>query len=110
MAIITRMPSRNIVNALRGVLDFYTWCDLVIVRKWPRAPERSRNPAVMATAARFMDVNKLAPDLTETVTDAYKEIASQTGLTWKDWMTRLAIAGTSHVNLVPPPEELEEPE
>lgn len=102
MALIAQMPSKDIVNSLRGVLDFYTWCNLNIVRKWPRAPERGRNENVLATGARFSYINKLASTLPENVIDTYQWLADKTGLTWKDWLTRNYISGKTHLRLIGP--------
>ncbi len=100
MAKIAAMPSMDIVNSLRGVLDFYVWCNLVIVRKWPKAPDRSRNDLVMSTAEKFKYVNQAASTLTADIIQPYKDIASQTGLSWKDWMTRLYINPGTNVHLI----------
>jgi len=100
MAKIAAMPSIDIVNSLRGVLDFYTWCNLVIVRRWPKAPGRSRNDLVMSTAEKFKYVNQAASTLTDDIIQPYKDIAIQTGLSWKDWMTRLYINRDPRVRLI----------
>lgn len=107
MAKIAQMPAADIVNSMHGVLDYYTWCNLNIVRKWPRAPERARNPYVMYQADQFTYIGQLAGTLPENVVDTYKWLADKTGLSWKDWLTRNYINGKTHLRLIgtaePPP-------
>lgn len=94
MAKIAQMPSQAIIDSFRGYLDFYKWCDLNIVRKWPRAPGRSRAPAVVAAQVPFAYVNQQASELPGYVIDTWKAMAQSGGLTWKDWMNRAYISGT----------------
>ena len=93
MAKLTAMPSKDIVDAFRGTLDFYRWCDLVIVRKWPRSPGRLRNPYVMATGARFAYVNQMASTISPDLQAAYAYTAQDTALSWKDIMVSLYLKG-----------------
>jgi len=93
VAKIGALPGKNIVDAFRGKLDYYTWCDLKIVRKWPRAPGRSRAPAVVATQGPFAYINKLASTLGALVIEPYVDEAMGTGLTWKDYLNRDYISG-----------------
>jgi len=93
MAKLSAMPSKDIVDAFRGTLDFYRWCDLVIVRKWPRSPGRLRNPYVMATAERFAYVNQMTSTITPDLKAAYAYTALDSSLTWKDIMVSLYLSG-----------------
>ena len=98
MAKIAQMPALDIVDALRGKLDYYTWCNLVIVRSWPQASDRARSEDVQATGARFAYVNEEAGSLDDSIISAYKELASDTGFSWKDFLTRNFISGTEKLN------------
>lgn len=102
MALIKQMPSKDIVDGFRGVLDFYTWCNLNIVRSWPRAPGRKRAPGVAAAGASFAYINKLASTLPDNVIEPYKELAIGTGLTWKDFLCRLYINASIEDHPSPP--------
>lgn len=93
MAILRQMPSQAIVDAFRGVVDFYEWCGLVVARKWPRAPERARNDNVIASGQRFAYINRLASTLDPDIRQLYVDMATQGGLTWKDYLTRLYLNG-----------------
>ncbi len=100
MAKIAQMPALGVVNALRGVLDFYTWCNLVIVRKWPRSPGRFRNPYVTYTGSLFAYINQMAAEIPPDIKEFYEPLASQSGLSWKDWLTRLYINPGTRVHLI----------
>jgi len=93
MAKIGAIPARDIVDSFRGKLDFYTWCNLNIVRSWPRSPGRARNPLVMATGERFSYINKAVKDLPPNIVDAYKEPSLFGALSWKDFATRFYVNG-----------------
>lgn len=95
MAKLSQMPALWVIDAFRGVVDFYQWCGLVIARKWPRAPVAPRSPGVQATGNQFAYVNKQSSTLDETVRPFYEEMALGTALTWKDFMVRLYTKGAA---------------
>jgi len=112
MAVISSMPSQEIIESLRGTLDFYRWCNLVIVRKYPQWRLEVRSQAVQSTMAEFAYVNQAAPGMAASVLDAYKEMAGGSPYTWKDWVNRLYYRGGELVtiaggNFIPPEEEQE---
>jgi len=96
MAIIKSMPSKDVVDGFRGVLDYYTWCDLVIVRSWPTRQKPHTSPREAAARERFIYINKLAPTLPPNVKATLEELAASGGLTWKDWLNRLYLSGAWH--------------
>jgi hypothetical protein len=89
MAIISEMPSEAIIGRLRGTLDFYQWCNLCIVRTWPRSPSRTRSIPCALAGQQFAYINKQASSLPPDLIQAYKSLATGTHMTWKDWATRL---------------------
>jgi len=88
------MPAQDLIDGFRGVLDFYRWCDLVIVRHWPRYTRRPPSPQMKAAQDRFAYVNYVASTLPAAVVDTWKWMASAGGLTWKDWLNRCYLSGT----------------
>lgn len=94
MAILKSMPQMEVVDGLHGILDFYRWCDLVIVRKWPVFTVTKRSTAVQETAVRFVYPSTVARELSQEVVDAYKAMVQGYGLSWKDMMTRCYISGS----------------
>ena len=102
MAKLNALPAQDVVDGFRGVLDFYTWCNLNIVRKWPKSPGRNRSEAVVATQKPFAYINKMADPLPETCVQPYRQLALGTGLSWKDYLVRLYINGSIRFHLIPP--------
>ena len=102
MAKVGALPGTDIVDAFRGKLDFYDWCNLHIVRSWPRSPGRNRSAAVVASQQPFTYINKLASTLPADVIEPYKQMASDSGLSWKDYLNRLYINASIRDNMYPP--------
>lgn len=93
MAVLTSMPQMEVVDAFHGVLDFYRWCELVIVRKWPVFTVKTRTEPVQETAVRFVYPSTVARELSQEVIDAYKAMVQGYGLSWKDMLTRCYVSG-----------------
>ncbi|MBA7636416.1 hypothetical protein ES703_44034 [subsurface metagenome] len=87
------MPEQTIIDGLKGVLDFYVYKGIAVVRSWPRSPGKKRAPAVEAQWAAFgyaaSEWNNLSPE----VQQAYRELASGTAYTARDWFMRAYISG-----------------
>lgn len=102
MAIITAMPSKDIVNSLRGVLDYYRWCNLVICRRWPKRPDAIRSDNVIATGQRFKYINQQASVVDPDIYASYLLLANSSKFTWKDWMVRSFIGAPGSISFNPP--------
>jgi len=94
MAKLTSLPHLYIINGFKGLIDFYVCRGQPCARTWPRFPTGPRAPAVQATIRIFKEANVLFPAISETVRQAYKEMAGSTSLTWKDMFFRGYISGT----------------
>lgn len=94
MAKLKSMPSQDVIDMCRGVLDFYRWCELVIVRAYPQWTLTQRAPAVVAAEAIFSYARHTAPSLPQHVIQTWQDLADRSNLTWIDWLTRAYIAGT----------------
>lgn len=94
MAVLASMPSRAVIDGLRGVLDFYQWCDLVICRSWPRMRITERAPAVVSAQDRFSYIMQVSQDLPANVVESWHYLADQSNLTWRDWLLRAYLGGT----------------
>lgn len=57
MAVLQNMPSERIISSLEGILDFYFWKGLPVVRAWPKAPEPTE--AIKRTWENARDAGKL---------------------------------------------------
>lgn len=96
MATIPELPSRAIIDGMKGALDFYLYRGTAVVRMWPRAPTGPRTEAVMVGANKFSYINKLASSIPPVIREAYERAASGTGLTWRDYLVRAYISGIDY--------------
>lgn len=94
MAIVNQMPAQDIIDGFHGVLDFYRWCNLVIVRKWPHHPTWKSSPEMKASQQSFAYVNKMASQLPEHVIQTWKDLATGGPLTWKDYLNRFYLSAS----------------
>lgn len=93
MAKIAALPALSVISGFHGVLDFYTWCNLNIVRSWPRSPGHKRAPAVEAQWSPFRYASKAWTSMTPEVQDSFRAISSGTGLSARDMATRAYLSG-----------------
>lgn len=93
MAIIKEMLGEKVISGFRGVLDFYYWCGIPCVRKWPKSPGRKRSAAVEAQWIPFKEAAALAKDLDPKLIDFFKSNAADTNMTWKDLFFRAYMKG-----------------
>ncbi len=77
----------------QGVLDFYEWKGIPCVRSWPRSPGHRRAPPVEAQWPAFTFAAKEWNNLSPEVQNAYKDLASGTAYTGRDWLMRAYITG-----------------
>jgi hypothetical protein len=94
MATIASLPSRAVIDGLRGRLDFYQWCNLTIVRSWPCMHITKRAPAVVTAQQTFAYVHSQTRSLPANVVESWQWLANQSNLTWRDWMARAYLGGT----------------
>jgi len=102
MAKLSGMPAAHIIQSYKKILDFYEWKGIPVCRRWPRSPGRLRNPAVMATSARFSYISSQPKNLSTDLITAYHDIPSNVGWTWKDFMVSFWFKGRKRVSLIPP--------
>ena len=95
MAKVDQLPGKDVIDTLAGVLDFYHWKGIPVVRKWPSWQERTPHLEEDRAAEKFAYVNQMASTLPQNIIDAYKFLADGTAFTWKDYMNNLYISGTT---------------
>ncbi len=103
MAKLKAMPSIEIIDGFRGVIDFYLYhptCDpenkgpgVPVARKWPRSPSLPRSLAVQATWPIFAAAVHAWPTLTEEIQDTYRTLAVGSGLSGRDMFIKGYIKG-----------------
>jgi hypothetical protein len=91
MAVLTQMPSIDVVKGFQGTLDFYVDKGQAICRKWPRKytgppTERSLQSSLDFTAVQWAS-SCMHPGLCQVA----RNYASGTPLTWRDVLTKTAI-------------------
>jgi len=87
------MPAQSIIDGLKGVLDFYVHKGIICVRSWPRSPGHRRAPAVEAQWAAFSYAAREWNNLSPEVQLAYRNLASGTAYTGRDWFMRGYLTG-----------------
>jgi len=102
MAVLASLPSGAVIDGHRGKIDYYLWLGLPCVRRWPRWKLPERSPAVKAQTLAFTYVNNLQKELPAHVVETWREMASQSNLTWKDWLLRAYLGGTLTAPGMPP--------
>jgi len=88
MALIKRMPHLRIIDMLKGTIDFYYYKGLACARKYPRSQGKSQTPMSVAQQPMFTYVQKLWPQVSPFVQQAYTDLAPDSGLHKRDWFMR----------------------
>lgn len=102
MAVLASLPSMAVIDGHRGRLDFYNCRGIHCVRRWPRWKLTERSEAVKKQTQAFTYANNLQKELPANVIETWKEMASQSNLTWKDWLLRAYLGGTLTAPGMPP--------
>ncbi len=93
MAKIRKMPSQGIIDGFKGTLDFYINMGIPCVRLWPKSPGKLRSTPVMAQWPAWSYAAKEWSNLTPVVQDAYRTLATNSGLSGRDMFTRSYLTG-----------------
>jgi len=100
MARLTALPSIDIIQGFKGVLDFYLWKGLPCVRKWPYTPPSKRTAGTKSAASLFGEILKSYRLTADTVLEAYQEMAKGAPRTPRD----IYVSGTlGHLHERTPP-------
>lgn len=80
----------DVIRAYKGVLDFYYWRGIGVVRSWPRKPVLPRSPAVQAAGQDWRDNSRAISALPLSLQQLTAEEVKDTAYTWKDaWTTTI---------------------
>lgn len=93
MAKLAVLPAMDVISGFKGKLDFYVQNGQVCVRAWPRPPSLARSPSVQAQWPAFSYASKEWNNLTPIVQDAYRKLASSSGLSGRDMQVRAYLTG-----------------
>jgi hypothetical protein len=95
MAKVPALPGQDVIDGLAGVLDYYLWNGIAVVRKWPTWRQGPPGVEQGRAAAKFGYINQMAREISPDIIDAYKYLASGTSFTWKDYMNNLYISAST---------------
>lgn len=103
MAKLKVLPALAIIDGFKGKVDYYINYQtsdpalrgegIPCARMWPRSPGHRRAPAVEAQWAKFAYISGKWLTLSNEIQDAYREMASGTGLSGRDMFTRGYLSG-----------------
>lgn len=93
MAVLTEMPHMDIISGLKGSIDFYLYMGIPVARSWPRSPGKQRAPNVVAQWPSFAYAAREWQNLSPEVQAAYKELATNSGLSSRDMQMRAYLQG-----------------
>lgn len=93
MAKLTALPSQAIIDGFKGTVDFYLYMGIPVARAWPRKPTGRRSTAVQAQWPAFTIAATEWKKLSTIVQDAYRQLATNSGLTGRDMQVRSYLTG-----------------
>jgi hypothetical protein len=90
---LVEMPEQAIIDGFKGVVDFYYWMGIPVFRAWPKNNLKHRSPGVQSTWPAFAYASREWSNLSKTMQDAYKKLATNSGLSGRDMFTRGYLTG-----------------
>jgi len=103
MAKLKALPELAIIDGFKGKVDYYVYhptCDpelrgkgIPCARRWPRSPGKRRAAAVEAQWPKFSYISGKWLTLSKEIQDAYRDMATGTGLSGRDFFTRGYLSG-----------------
>lgn len=84
MAKLTSLPSLDIIDGMKGTIDYYLHDGVACARSWPRSPGHDRAPAVMEQWAPFTWAASNWAPLPPNLKTAFNRMASGIPMTGKD--------------------------
>ena len=94
MAKLTKLPGLNIINGMKGKIDYYIYMGIPCVRMWPKSPGHNRAPAVQAQWPAFTWAAKNWPNLAKEIKEAYNQLAVSTTMTGRDLFLKSFLNGS----------------
>ena len=87
------MPHEAIIDGFKGKVDYYFYMGIPCARSWPRSPGKRRAPSVEAQWPLFTYAAREWNNLSTAVQDAYRQLATNSGLSGRDMQVRAYISG-----------------
>lgn len=98
MAKLAKLPGLNIIDGLKGLIDFYVYMGIPCARKWPRSPGHFRAPAVMEQWSSFTWAAQNWQTVSQDVRDAFNQMAAGTNMTGRDLFVKSYLSN-EHIRL-----------
>jgi len=102
MAILRQGLNRSQVNKLAGVLDFYYWKGIPVVRKWPQYHNFVPSPRTQESNAAFKASREILKALGADIVAAYGQTYIGKKRAWVDAFTRRFMHAWKILGVVPP--------
>lgn len=83
----------DIISGFKGTVDFYIHRGIPCARAWPKSPGKLRSPFVMAQWPAFTIAATEWKKLSDSVQQAYNELATNSGLSGRDMQVRAYLTG-----------------
>lgn len=93
MARLTALPHQDIIDGLKGSIDFYVHRGIPCARSWPKSPGKLRSPAVVAQWSPFRVASQEWKFLSPAVQASYNVLATNSGLSGRDMQVRAYLTG-----------------
>lgn len=90
------------VRGFKGVLDFYYWHGIPVVRKWPRPSNLNPTPAQHAQRAAFTHANDWISQTTEPMKVGWRATVAAPQMTWTDYVRPVQIKCYQRQAVMPP--------
>jgi len=87
VAVIERLPAQSVIDGFRGVLDFYVYKGLNVVRSWPRGKGLGLAPGTIATQPLFTRSARLKKHYSQICSVAARRYGMAGTSTWQDVLT-----------------------
>jgi len=100
MAKPDQLPEYNIIDGMKGIVDYYYWKGIAVARRWPRYFARKPTAAEAINQTDFAYINKLYSTLPPIIIEALQEHATGTTQISKDYLVRAYLKGL--FTLMPP--------
>ena len=93
MARLLVLPHQDIIDGLKGSIDYYVHRGIPCARSWPKSPGKHRSLAVMAQWPIFSFATKEWKNLSKAVQDSYTQFSTDSGLAGRDLQIRAYMTG-----------------
>jgi len=93
MAKLLVMPHMDIIDGLKGSIDFYVHRGIPCARAWPKSPGKARSPGVRAQWPIFSFATQEWKNLSQAVQDSYTQFSTDSGLAGRDLQIRAYMTG-----------------